>query len=417
MKIAGSLKMKRTAVMIMAAFLMINIVIANFIVAVNAEESTNIASTEIDMGKSSDTMTVGEKQLLSVTDIEIANHEDEVKTGETISLSATVLPSNATDATVTYKSSNEKIATVNSSGEVKGISAGTVIITIKAGEITKKEKIRVVVATKAIRMNRDYLVLKPGDSFTLSGTVAPSDAVQTLHYKSINTRVATVSSSGVVNAQTVGNTSIIVSNGDFQAAVSVIVNTSVDSTNNTDIAEDSSQTSGQEINYDNTIRASEKAIVDTDMLKYLYENKAALLILGDGYSISLDGNNIVNYLNEFRTDIKLNTSSDPDSSKNVEGISFEINGSNPICGDITLYLDNVSGRYLYLYNESKKQYEMISSSDLSEIQISTPGKYLITSEKLIENDSRYKEIVMVGGILVLMGLIAYIGIKKRYLFW
>ena len=356
-------------------------------------------------------------ETIEVKDIEIANHEDEVKVDETISLSATVLPSDATDATVTYKSSNEKVATVNSSGEVKGISAGTVIITITAGKITKKEKIKVIVPTKAISMNSNYLVLKPGDSFTLSGTVAPSDAVQTLTYKSINTSVATVSSSGVVTAKAVGNTSIIVSNGDFQAAVSVIVNTSNDSTNNTDVAEESSQTSDQEINYENIISASENAKVDTDMLKYLYENKAALLIMGDGYSISLDGNNIVNYLNEFNTDIKLNKPAQSDSSKNIEGISFVINDGKPICGDITLYLDNISGKYLYLYNESKEQYELISSSDLSEINISTPGKYIITDSKIRNGNWIILIIIIVGGVVLIVGIGVYIGLKKQYWFW
>lgn len=75
---------------------------------------------------------------IAVTDIEIANHEDEVDVDKTITLSATVIPSNATDNTVTYQSSDESIATVNSSGEVKGIAGGKVTITVSAGTVTKK---------------------------------------------------------------------------------------------------------------------------------------------------------------------------------------------------------------------------------------------------------------------------------------
>ena len=301
MKTHRKLRKKKIAVMLMAALLMINMILTNFMVIINAEESektatyettsAEIVANEIDMGDYSDTMTVGEKQLLSVTvlpldatnqtvtysssntevatvnglgrisavsvgtttitancngitssinitvvekkddkvevtNIEISNHEDEVNVDETISLSATVLPSDATDSTVTYTSSNENIATVNSSGEVKGISVGTVTIAIKAGKITKNETIKVVVSTKSIIMNNDYLILKPGEEFTLSGVVFPSDAPQTLSYKSTNTKIATVSAGGCVTAVAVGNATIIVSNGDYQAAVSVIVNTS-----------------------------------------------------------------------------------------------------------------------------------------------------------------------------------------------
>ena len=60
-----------------------------------------------------------EDTTIAVTDIEIGEHEDVVNVGETLSLSATVLPVDATHSTVTYKSSDEAIATVNSSGEVK----------------------------------------------------------------------------------------------------------------------------------------------------------------------------------------------------------------------------------------------------------------------------------------------------------
>lgn len=567
MKIHNKLRKKRLAVMLMAAFLMINAIIINFTIIVRAEHGTKVAVIELDMGEYSDTMTVGEKQLLSVTvlpldatnqtvtysssntavatingmgritavsvgkttitatcqgksgsfiltvkdkndnnvpvteldlgdyesemevgssqllsvtplptdatntkitykssntsvatvnsmgrisalkigkttitikcdgitssikiavvekkddnievtDIEIANHEDEVKVDETLSLTATVLPSDATNATVTYKSSNEKIATVSSSGEVKGISAGTVIITITAGKITKKETIKVVVPTKAITMNNDYLVLKPGDTYTLSGKVSPFDAPQALSYKSINTKIATISASGCVTAREVGNTTIIVSNGDYQAAVSVIVNTSDKAQDGNEINGESDDTSKQNISYDNIVSTSDVTNIDTEMLKYLYENKTNLLVIGEGYSILLDGNNIVNYHNEFVTDIQL--SSKKGSGEEKEGISFVINNGNPLCGDIMLSLDNAKGKYVYLYNEAKKQYEMLATTSLSEIKISTPGKYLITDSKIRTGNRMILITIIVGVVVLLIGIGGYIGLKKQYWFW
>lgn len=55
--------------------------------------------------------------------------------GETVTLAAKILPDNATDKTVTWKSSDETIATV-SNGEITALKAGEVKITATAGEKT-----------------------------------------------------------------------------------------------------------------------------------------------------------------------------------------------------------------------------------------------------------------------------------------
>ena len=355
---------------------------------------------------------------IEVKDIEIANHEDEVKVDETVSLTATVLPSDATDTVVTYKSSNEKIATVNSSGEVKGISAGTVTITITAGKITKKEKIKVVVSTKCINMNSDYLVLKPGDSYKLSGTVSPSDAVQSLNYKSLNTRVATVSASGTVNAHAVGNTSIVVSNGDYQAAVTVIVNTSENYSGKND--EDIKLVDEKDtVTYGDIIEATKISKIDSERLKYIYNNKTKLLIIGEEYTITIDGNDIVNYMNELSTDIQLQRciKLENDDEKTIDGVSFIINDEKALCGDIVLCIDNVEGKYLYLYNEVKKQYERIESDNLLEIKISSPGKYVISNSKIYSENRSIIIFIIVGGVMLLVGGVSYIVLKKKYWFW
>ena len=355
---------------------------------------------------------------IEVKDIEIANHEDEVKVDETVSLTATVLPSDATETVVTYKSSNEKIATVNSSGEVKGISAGTVTITITAGKITKKEKIKVVVPTKSISMNSDYLVLKPGDSYKLSGTVSPSDAVQALTYKSINTNIATVSSTGMVTAHAVGNTSIVVSNGDYQAAVTVIVNTSENYSGKND--EDIKLVDEKNtVTYGDVVEATKISKIDSERLKYVHNNKTKLLIIGEEYTITIDGNDIVNYMNELSTDIQLQRciKLENDDEKTIDGVSFIINDEKALCGDIVLCIDNVEGKYLYLYNEVKKQYERIESDNLLEIKISSPGKYVISNSKIYSENRNIIIFIIVGGVMLLVGVVSYIVLKKKYWFW
>lgn len=73
---------------------------------------------------------------VAVTDVKITSTVTEVTAGETITLTAEVLPADATNKTVTWTSSDTTFATVDSTGKVTGVAAGTATITAKAGEKT-----------------------------------------------------------------------------------------------------------------------------------------------------------------------------------------------------------------------------------------------------------------------------------------
>lgn len=68
---------------------------------------------------------------VAVTGIKLNKSTASVKAGSTVSLTATISPSNATNKSVTWSSSNTKVATV-SGGTVKGVAAGTATITAKS---------------------------------------------------------------------------------------------------------------------------------------------------------------------------------------------------------------------------------------------------------------------------------------------
>lgn len=63
------------------------------------------------------------------TDIKINENVTSMKEGESEKLTATITPENATDKKVTWKSSDENIATISSSGEIIAKKSGTVEIT------------------------------------------------------------------------------------------------------------------------------------------------------------------------------------------------------------------------------------------------------------------------------------------------
>lgn len=357
------------------------------------------ASFELQVGEEEDT-------TIPVSDIEIGSHESEVKVGETLSISATVLPADATNSTITYKSSDEGIATVNSTGEVQGISKGTVIIYVTAENITKEVSIAVKVPTTGLSVNNDYLILKKGNTFQLSASVTPVEANQVVIYRSMDEDIATVSDSGLVSAKKIGNTTIMVSNGDSSVAVSVIVNQNAVNAEENEIPVQGLE---DEKLYAQTVYVSEVEKIDKDTLYHLYETQEILKISGDGYMIEIDGRDIVNYQNEFYTDIQL--------KKEDGGMSFYLNQGDFLCGDVRLYLAEPDGKYLYLYNTSKEKYELIQTDNLEELKLTTPGEYRITVQKLSYNSVMLVYFIVVGIVVLLISVGVYIVLKKKYWFW
>ncbi|MBO8132014.1 MAG: Ig-like domain-containing protein, partial [Candidatus Marinimicrobia bacterium] len=75
------------------------------------------------------TLKDGGTQVVHVTGVSVEPTTASIGVGETVQLTATVEPSNATNKNVTWSSSNPSVATVSSSGLVTGESAGTATIT------------------------------------------------------------------------------------------------------------------------------------------------------------------------------------------------------------------------------------------------------------------------------------------------
>ena len=160
-----------------------------------------------------------------VSDMDAALSSEELAIGEVANISVSVSPSSAAaTATVTFASSNEAVATVNNFGRVTAVGKGSATITVTCGDIVRTVSVRVYIPTDGIHLNTNYLVLKPGETAQISGSVSPASAPQGLTFRSSDHSVATVSGGGTVTAVGTGSTSIIVSNGDSSSMVTVIVN-------------------------------------------------------------------------------------------------------------------------------------------------------------------------------------------------
>jgi O-glycosyl hydrolase len=98
---------------------------------------------------------------IAVTGVAMSPTASNVVAGNTVKLSATVSPSNATNKGVTWSSSNTAIATVDSSGLVTGKATGSAIITVKTndGNKTATANINVTSATSTTSFPGFYNII------------------------------------------------------------------------------------------------------------------------------------------------------------------------------------------------------------------------------------------------------------------
>lgn len=168
-----------------------------------------------------------------VTGISLSHSSEILYFGDTLKLKTTVYPTDATVKTVTYKSSNSRVAKVSSKGVVTPLSVGSAKITVvsKDGSFKKVCKVTVKKAPEKIRVSADSATLKVGEAKTIKYTVTPADATnKKATFKSSNTSVVTVSSKGVITGVSRGKATItLTTENGLKAKVSVTVKQQVTS--------------------------------------------------------------------------------------------------------------------------------------------------------------------------------------------
>lgn len=132
--------------------------------------------------------------------------------GKVKTLKAKVVSNVSSNAKVKWSSSNTKIATVTSTGRVKGKKLGYCTITAKATDGSGKKatcKIRVVNQVTKITLNKSVLTVVVNDTATLKASVKPSNATyKSVAWKSSNKDVAIVDTKGHVTGLSVGNCTV-----------------------------------------------------------------------------------------------------------------------------------------------------------------------------------------------------------------
>ena len=155
-----------------------------------------------------------------VTGVELDITEIGLVVGETAVLTATVLPENATDKSVTWLSSAPEIVSVDENGTVEGLAAGnaTVTVTTTDGGKTAECQIQVMPATVSVtgvELDVTEIELEVGQTAVLTATVLPEDATdKTVAWSSTAPETVSVDEDGNVQALAVGDAVITVATAD-----------------------------------------------------------------------------------------------------------------------------------------------------------------------------------------------------------
>ena len=163
---------------------------------------------------------------VAVSSVSLNQSSVDLKVGESVTLTATVQPSNATDKNVTWTSSDASVASV-SGGVVKAVKEGSASITATAGGKSASCSVKVspnVVAVTGVSLNQKDLTLKVGETAQLTATVTPDNATdKTVKWSSSDLTKATVDDKGLVTAVSPGTCVISAASGSITANCNVTI--------------------------------------------------------------------------------------------------------------------------------------------------------------------------------------------------
>ena len=157
--------------------------------------------------------------------VELDLTELEVPLTSSVQLTASVLPANTTDPTVTWKSSDERVAKVAEDGTVSAVSLGTATITATCGNAYATCQVTIVpVPAENVTLNQTELTMLVGGIEQLRATVTPTNTtVKTVTWESSDASIVKVAYDGKITALKYGTAVITATCGSVSASCTVEV--------------------------------------------------------------------------------------------------------------------------------------------------------------------------------------------------
>ncbi|MDR2292106.1 MAG: Ig-like domain-containing protein [Prevotellaceae bacterium] len=189
-----------------------------------------VTVTAISGGKIDSCIVTVTAASIPVTKVSVTPKTVNLKTTGTAQLAAAILPSDATNKKVTWKSSNDKIATIDANGLLTGISAGKATIIATTDNGWKKDSCTVTVAEASvpvtgIALTPSSISIEVNKTDRITAHVQPANATnKKIIWKSSNDKIATVDASGLITGISAGQATVTVTAEDGGQTATCTVN-------------------------------------------------------------------------------------------------------------------------------------------------------------------------------------------------
>lgn len=243
--------------------------------------------------KTVDTGVEGTEQLIDTCEFTIEKPVEQVKldyneltlkVDDTFRLTALVLPENATNKELIWKSSDESVAKVDDTGNVIAVGAGSATIMCQSVDsgVFDYCNVSVYQPVTSIKLNNHEMTVRKGTIFWLYATIKPDDAWnKTVIWSTTDKEVATVDQTGMVTAVNPGECTILATSADTGAVdkCTVIVTEPV---------------TGITLNFEEaTIYTNEKIVIIPTVTPVDADNKAVTYMSSDPSVATVDEHGVV----------------------------------------------------------------------------------------------------------------------------
>ena len=258
----------------------------------------------------------GSSNTIEVTSVELSNNSLSMYVGDSKKLSAIVLPSNASNRSIYWSTSDSSIATVDNNGNVVAKSVGVVLINAKASNgvyatcnVTVSNKGSVPVPTPSVKPQIEKLVIssnklsvKLNETKKIDYHIEPSNGeIKSINWSSSNTSIITVDSNGNVTGKKIGSAEVTLNiNGNLIGKVTVTVNPKITGLNlksssslslkvgNTSQISVDTIPSNSGVNITYSSNSNHVTVSSTGLIKAVSSGTAVITVKADGYTKTIN---------------------------------------------------------------------------------------------------------------------------------